>query len=249
MGLNQFAKISPVVNSAGYLLEQKENGTYELYKDMVRLKNNETGICIDDNSVLVMLGENNPVKLTGGLYSDMESAQDYVNSNENGKYNGQLVVVKSNPSNLYIIIGKQLYNLTENTTKTIVVNLSENFASNGIFKTIENLDIQSEKEYLINTIDVKFPGTSYEFEDNTASSKIWYPAISINGSSKGNVDIKVTDSCFNNITKVTVDDIFKGKLEISMKVLEDNEVDTSKNTIVSYYGDTITLIITYTILN
>ena len=254
MGVNQFAKISPVVNSMGELLEKNESGKYT--KTTITLKENETGICIDDNSILVMF-KGKPVKLSGGLYENRESALSYVNNNNSGQYNGQLVVIKDEPDKLYVIIGKQLYNLTENGTKTIFIKIPESVDDNTPIKYIvENSVMQNEysKEYLINTIDVKFPGEqdSYQFIRSAQDpDNIKYPKIEIVGDKKGSINIDVTDSFYNNNTRFIVNDTFKGKLNISLKVSEFNE-NYSGDIINSYKcntSDDIILVITYTILN
>lgn len=242
MGLNQFAKISPVVNSSGYLLEKKENGEYK--NSGVLLKNNETGICIEDNSIIVMLGENNPVKLTGGLYNDIDSAKNYISNNSDGKYNGQLIVTKDNPSNVYVINYNQLYNLTENATKTIVVKIPKNVNQNtNNFIEIENSIMQEiySRKYLINSIDIKIPGETYTFKNNN-SDIIKYPKLSICGSINGSEDIVITDNCYKNNTKCITNDEFKGKLHVKM-------IDQNNNSVVSYEGNTISLIIIYTPIN
>ena len=155
MALNQFAKISPVVNHEGFLLEKDETGKYSIVSN-IKLKENEIGICIEDNSTVVMIN-NSPVKLTGGLFENISKAYIYAENND-GSRDGQLIVCKSNPENLYVVIGNKLYNLTENTTKTLVVKIPENAIDSELFATIENSVMVDEygahsKKYLINSID------------------------------------------------------------------------------------------------
>ena len=241
MAINQFAKISPVVNSNGFLLQKDSDGNYTIVST-VRLKENETGICIEDNSILVMF-EGNPVKLRGGMFNNMSDALNYVSNNKTGEYDGQLVNIKSNPNQLYVIIGNQLYNLTENTQKTIVINMPTN-SSDNIFNIIENSTMQENysKKYLITNVDAKIPGSDYTFY-NESNKTIKYPVIILNGSIEGSTEIEINDSCYANITRCVINSEFKGKLKISMK--SSNLDDNAGNIVTKYRGNQILLIVTY----
>ena len=255
MSLNQFAKISPVVNSNGFLLQKDQEGIYSIVSQ-VKLNNNETGICIEDNSIVVMF-EGKPVKLTGGVFTTMSDILKYVSSNTSGDFDGQLLCLKDNPTQLYVIVGTQLYNLTEHTTKSVMVDIPSDAHDQNIFNTIENSVMQDiySKKYLINSIDLRIPGQDYTFYNVTTSmnsggmevtnkTEIDYPVLQIEGSKSGSTDIEINPSCYNTITKCLIDREFSGKLLISLKA---SRLSSSNGTLIHKYdGDKISLIITYT---
>ena len=233
MGLNQFAKISPIVNSEGFLLEKDDDGKYTKVST-IRLKENETGICIDDNSLLTIF-EGNPMKLRGGLFDNMEDALNHIKSNADGVLDGQLLVVKSNPRDIYVIIGTRLYNITENQTKTIVINVPNNAISENIFNIIENsiMEENFNKRYLMHTVDIKMPNDNYKFY-NINNELVEYPTFRLSGSLSGISYIEINPDCYNSLTRCMFADEFEGKLIFS--------IDKSVS---RYTGDTITLVITY----
>lgn len=251
--LNQFAKISPVVNSNGYLLEKDENGQYTIVSQ-IRLKENEVGICIEDRSLLVMF-ESEPVKLTGGMFQNRTEAMAYVSTNINGDFNGQILTIGGeDPTNLYVIIGTQLYSLTENTTKSLLIKIPNDTTS----FTIENSVMQDifSRKYLINHIDIKIPNNGCTYYSIIESEEEGTEDVLLK---EENVDIKIsgTDSssavfrgCITSdssgkTTRCLVNEEFKGKLNIS--IIRSNITGDITNTpIVKYEGNQIAVIVTYT---
>ena len=253
MALNQFAKISPVVNSEGFLLEKDQSGKYSI-KSTVQLKENEIGICIDDKSPLTMF-EGYPVKLRGGVFASKTDASTYASNNTSGDFNGQLLSIKNKPDQLYVIVGTQIYSLTENTTKTIAVNIPVNAITENIFNIISNSVMQEnyDKEYLINTVDIKMNG-EYTFYNSMPpdNAELQNSVLELKGSlSNKSTEIEINDSCYNTITRVLVNEIFKGNLKILLKPSKYNYNynNLTNKIITNYFGNTISLVITYTPLN
>ena len=238
MGLNQFAKISPIVNSNGFLLEKNQDGIYSA--STVKLKDNEIGICIDDKSIVTVInGE--AIKLRGGLFDNIDNALDYVKNNR-GELDGQLLTIKNNPKDIYVIVGTHLYNITENQSKTLVINVPSNAISENIFNIIEN-SIMSEdfgKSYLINTVDIKMTGSKYEFYTSDGG-KVDYATFKLFGSISGISYIEINSDCYDSLTRCMFADEHEGKLLFS--------INANNKMVNRYTGDQISLVITYTPLN
>lgn len=98
MAINQFAKISPIINSEGYLLDLNSDGTVveplstTLNK---KLKANEIGIIYKENILATMYGSGENAKLIrlGIAVYDEEMINNLVSSND-GNLDGKLVVIK-----------------------------------------------------------------------------------------------------------------------------------------------------------
>ena len=233
MPINQFAKISPIVNAQGYLLEKDEKGIYSIVSP-VRLKENEIGICIDDKSFITTFNGIG-IKINGGIFENSLEALEYANKNTNGDYNGQLITIKSNPGKLYVLVGTELYSLIDNTTRSIIVDIPNNY-SNGIHFKVENLI--AREDYIINSIDITM-GDNKFYDKN--SSIISNPAITIMPELAGNfTDINITEDFYNQQTRCIINEKMKGDLYIQI-------YDSSMGgQAYSYDGKTISLVITYT---
>lgn len=145
MSISQFAKISPIVDTQGYLLTS-ESG-YTLRYDSsdkegiqgIRLKEHEIGICLSTNSLLTMhinntTGDLEPITL--GIVSG-ENIENILETHE-GVLNGQIVVLKDNPTKVYTIVDNKLYLVNENCKKSVCCTLSKNNKSINLI----NSDIQ-----------------------------------------------------------------------------------------------------------
>lgn len=86
--LNQFAKISPIVDENGYLLSLNKNGEYD--KTEKRLKENEIGICIGNNSLITM-HNGSPVKLGGDSIANIKNIET-IKLEENTQYNNDFIL-------------------------------------------------------------------------------------------------------------------------------------------------------------
>lgn len=107
MSINQFAKISPIVDSNGYLYNLNQDGKIDGAKASdTRLKPNEIGIIYNED-VLATIYDNKLVRLGVATY-DNESLKTMLKNND-GSLDGKLIVLQNN-SNYYlgIINGKSV---------------------------------------------------------------------------------------------------------------------------------------------
>lgn len=210
--MNQFAKISPVVNSNGYLYEIGSDGTYESgVLTTVRLKEHEVGICLEDSS-LVIMHNGSPLKLVGGIFSDRTKALEYV-SNNDGSHNGELLVIKTDPTNIYSVIGHTLYSITENLLHKETRLFDDTYTSvwkNDII-TNPSSDGLISGTYFIDKIEVTVDNTNdgwkYTYIDDNESEQVEiYPyGVLVLSSTNGEIIIKITKDMIGNKTIIIPD--------------------------------------------
>lgn len=251
--LNQFAKINPIVTSDGYLLEQDNDSNYTR-KSLVRLKENEVGICIDDKS-FIMLFNGEAIKIIGGLFNTIEEARAYAALNTNNSHTGEIIHIKNSPTKLYVLIGTKLYNLNENTKKSITTYIDPETATLDITNsTMQNPSAGISGKYILNSIDIKM-GSEYSFksiissEEGTASEELEfaYAKLILTGAVAGSDGFLITDSFKNNTTSFVINKEFVGPLSIKLYgiIVGMNSYNESFQ-ITNYEGNNIQLTIGYT---
>lgn len=245
--MNQFAKISPVVTMYGELLKQDASGNFTIPSGAF-LKRNEIGICVDGKSIICMVQDEGrliPINLSGTNYDSEEDILERIKSNVDGEMNGQVVSTKSDPTNLYTVSGTELYNITENSTKSITVTFKPgDDYSNGI--TITNSDIRlpgyyTNGSYRINSIIIK---TGNEYTSNSHSINV---RLEIDGSDAGYSILDVSSNDMGTTSEYIIDSIFKGNLTIHLCEYNIDGNEISSNIVNSFISeDNIEVTINYT---
>lgn len=179
MPINQFAKISPIVDSSGYLLELGTTGEVILENGIPKrstrqLKINEIGIIYKEDVLATMvleLGERRLLKLGISIY-DEDSFDEIVNNND-GSLNGKLYVIKRNVNgstvyDISIIHNHAAYNVTKNTTYSAYINTSDDVATDIVKyndSLVDNLPYKilrltlSIDSNIVNEAGLEFGGT------------------------------------------------------------------------------------------
>lgn len=106
MAINQFAKISPIVNDEGVLLEVNDKGIIQFDNSgnvklsNRSLKNNEIGIVYEKNIVITMY-DGKIIKLSNQTAISSEEFDSIVTSNIDGDFDGSLFCVKTTKDDEY----------------------------------------------------------------------------------------------------------------------------------------------------
>jgi hypothetical protein len=168
MAINQFAKISPLVNSEGYLLSVNQDGIIISDKPEAtsrRLKNNEVGIVYSDNS-LITIYDGNVIKLGNSSYTDKKNFEELVESNTDGRYDGTFgCIVRESVLNgnkylsydVCVIKGTKYFNVSDNLirgdfwpiTDTTSVDHTNTYIPNVPY-TITRLTVRIAKDIMSN---------------------------------------------------------------------------------------------------
>lgn len=170
--MNQFAKISPIVDVNGFIMKLDNNGQYTITSDR-QLKENEIGICKDDHSLIAMINngtENVPIKLIGGSFETIDDALEYLTLNY-GKLDSQILTFKDRPLEIFIGKGDEVYNPIENSSKSITIEFEcgkeypFSIYSYNLGKRITNSNFNIPNLYnqcknIINSIHIEGPKTT-----------------------------------------------------------------------------------------
>lgn len=120
MAINQFAKITPLVNSDGELLQVNGDGSlkepikpYESNGNTQKLKNNELGILYNKNNLVIM--KNGKLEIFGDYTFTMEEFLKYVadnNTNTDHPHDGEIISVidKTTGTSVIYVIDSTLPN-------------------------------------------------------------------------------------------------------------------------------------------
>lgn len=166
MPINQFAKISPLVNNEGYLLEVNQDGIISNPTSPVatskRLKNNELGIVYGKNS-LVTVYNNEVIYLSSSIYNNLEELENAVSSNTDGSLDGTLCCVKKEMTfNSYPYVSYDICVIKG----TSYINLTGHLVRGEHWKISNSLDNTYTSEYLsgypytLSRFTVKITGTA-----------------------------------------------------------------------------------------
>jgi len=253
--INQFAKINPIVTNDGYLLSKDTDGNFTI-KTIVKLKENEIGICLDDKS-LIMNYNNTIIKITGGLFNTLTDARAYAALNTNNSHTGEIIYVKEQPTVIYKLIGTKLYNITEYCKKTLKIDLDGNDPSSVLNNSTMQIPVQYiNGKFIINSINIKL-GENYSFKvvSNTGETEnptsnideYEYAVLQLKGSSSGVENIFITESFKNNITTMNIEKEFTGTLSLKLYAwINSSNGYSLGDQITEYDGNNIRITIEYT---
>lgn len=157
MAINQFAKISPIINREGYLYNLDSDGNVKNESDIsdIRLKTNEIGIIYKEDALATM--SNGKLVRIGGVSAyDETNIDELLINNDNNELDGKLIVYKNGDQyQLVIIKGKTLVLPESNTTRTLKVCLKDGFENIGdLF--INNYSFNLHKMTFIMDDDTEF---------------------------------------------------------------------------------------------
>lgn len=135
MPINQFAKISPMVNNKGYILPVNEYGIVtDTTPTENKLKNNEIGIVYNENK-LITIYNGKLINLSSSIISQ-DKFDELVANNTNGELDGQLYCILRQSSinsimytgyDIAIIQGTSYYNMTEGIVYNIYWNITDSY--------------------------------------------------------------------------------------------------------------------------
>lgn len=146
--LNQFAKISPIVDEYGYLLSLDKNGEYTEHTG-IKLKENEIGICIYDNS-LITIRKGSPIKLGSDSAANVKNISTVtLPATENITYDDDILLY--NTTNKNYILSRIDIQFTEDESTGLYTYYSGNNEYSYCKMCIYS-DINDEnKRYIIDT--------------------------------------------------------------------------------------------------
>lgn len=235
MPVNQFAKISPIVDSKGFLLSKTDTGTYknrvivnesaiDEYDKYLHLKENEIGICLENNA-LITIGFNDYGKKEVIIFKEHTNQRNFVIKN---------ILDTDSHENEF---GDFEYDYPGKFMRNIDTSYSE--LQNKPYK-INHIDIITNS-YPIEDYDDHEFGSCYSRYYNRANldiSKIGQNTIT---NKNGDVYILISDF-YNNTEKILLDDLYfssNNNIEIksSRVLINKNFYGTLKAEI--YIGETL----------